>query len=194
MHPPELKVAPSSPRPRRSRRFFVVVALGLGALLGLLSAACSRGSYPLDYFPEMHYSQSVRSQESPVRSAPSDAVPITGAEAPLSELIAISNPVPLTSAVLQHGAQLFQVNCSMCHGQQGEGGIAGNRFVAQRLRDFNANPPPSLKDSALVRTGTDGIVFSVLTTGIVVMPSFKDLLTEEERWVLVRYLKDLAKS
>jgi mono/diheme cytochrome c family protein len=155
-----------------------LVAIGIG---------CSRGSYPLDPFQEMHYSQSYRLQEPPFLDPPADAIPITGEEAPLSELMLKENPIRSRIAVLEEGAKLYAVNCASCHGINAD----GQSFVADKFSEVY-NRPPSLRDSALVKLGTDGTVFSILTNGVVVMPSFKKLLTERERWILVHHLKSIA--
>ena len=152
-----------------------------------VSIGCSRGSYPLDPFQEMHYSQAYRLQEPPFLNPPADAVPITGEEAPLSELMLKDNPIQSRVAVLEEGAKLYAVNCASCHGINAD----SQGFVADKLSDVYMRPP-SLRDSALVKLGTDGTVFSILTNGVVVMPSFKELLTERERWILVHYLKSIA--
>ena len=192
------------------------VLLGLAVLLGLLATACSQGSYPLDIFQEMHYSQAVRIQEPPSLSPPEGAVPITGVEAPLIELIVMENPVPpvttngddVNDVVLERGAHLFAVNCSMCHGLEGD----GDSFIARRIKIINeqsettvippasfVDPPafesnPDLPDtyvSSFVLPGNDGAAFFLLATGRDVMPSFKKLLTEEDRWTLIRYIQFL---
>ena len=107
------------------RKFRVAVAAGLSrrprplllavlALLAFSSAACANGSYPLDFFYEMHYHQSFGSSEPPRLSPPAGAIPITGLEAPGSE-----NPIAGES--IQEGAALYAVNCLMCHVPLGKG-------------------------------------------------------------------------
>ena len=66
---------------RRSR----LALLALMAGYALLLIGCSRilpssGTYPVDFFPEMHYQQSFKIQEPPSLSAPTGSVPITGRE------------------------------------------------------------------------------------------------------------------
>ena len=87
----------------------------------------------------------------------------------------------------EQGTKLYAVNCASCHGINAD----GQSFVADKFSEVY-NRPPSLRDSVLVKLGTDGTVFSILTNGVVVMPSFKELLTERERWILVHYLKSIA--
>ena len=155
----------------------------------MLAGACSGGTYPADIFPEQHYQQSYKAQEPPRLSPPDGAVPITGREVVLdfAQADKTSNPLPRTKEVLTVGAERFRVNCSMCHGSQGLGdGPVGDRLV----RDGYAMPPNLLADATQGRS--DGGIFWVLSNGVVVMPDFSRMLSEQDRWAVVHYLRFLA--
>lgn len=95
------------------------------------------------------------------------------------------SPFPSTTDPILMGQAIFERNCEPCHGQTGEGdgpGAAGLEF-----------PPPRLGDH--VPFHNDGTLFLWISEGIPVdqaqkyMPSFKDRLSEEERWHLVNFLR-----
>lgn len=93
------------------------------------------------------------------------------------------NPVPATVAVVDQGKELFAAHCVVCHGPQarGDGPLAGEMW-----------PPPS--DLTLhTAWHTDGELFWFISKGVAgtEMPAFEHLLTEEERWTVVRYLRSL---
>ena len=84
----------------------LLLALSVMALTG-----CSRGSYPLDFFPEMHYNQSYKIQEPPSLSAPTGSVPVTGAEVDytMAQARLLQNTVSKDQGVTL-GAKLFKVH------------------------------------------------------------------------------------
>ncbi|MBI4233791.1 MAG: cytochrome c [Chloroflexi bacterium] len=189
--------APTRQRRPRSALTRLVPCLLLMALLGLAAAGCtagrSQGSYPIDIFTEMHYSQSVRAQEPPRLAPPEGAVPVTGRELAYEpdQYKALANPVPRDAKVLQQANRLFQVNCAPCHGAQGKGdGPTTTQFLIEK---YKYTPIVTLDlTSAQVQNLTDGEIFSFITNGLVVMPAWKKLLTEQERWMLVHAIRSLA--
>ncbi len=177
----------------------------LGALFSLAAAACAQGSYPVDIFYEMHYQPSHHSQEPPRLLPPEGSVPITGKEPTLrvasSDLDSITNPIP--GEGVAQGAALFDVNCAMCHGASG----IGDGLVLATMIDKYGYTPKLNTNLTLVNVFgySDGQLFATITNrdlrteieslspdAAVVMPQFQDLLTAEERWMLVNYLKTLG--
>ena len=136
-----------------------------------LSVACSRGSYPLDIFQEMHYHQSYKAQEPPRLDVPSEAVPMS---------------TPKTMAT---GEGLFSVNCTMCHGVGGRGDGA----VLVTLIDKYGYEPKVDADLAgdAVQNLPDIAIFTFISKGITVMPAFEKLLTETERQLIVEHIRTL---
>ena len=172
-----------------------VLLMGLG-LLALAVGACSRasypqrvGAYPFDIFYEMHYSPSWRAQQPDRLAPPLGAVPVQGSEVRYS--IEQSKPLAMPEAVrqdpkaLQRGQALFQINCSQCHGPKGK----GDGPVQPFLKAVYGSPPNLTALTTVQRT--DGEIFGIVTNGIYVMPTFRNLLTEEQRWQVVRYLRTL---
>ena len=82
--------------------------------------------------------------------------------------------------------ELFRWNCSHCHGMEGAGDGRVNAF----LTAYNYVPVPDLSDDATVEK-TDGDIYGIVTDGVLVMPAFKNLLSVEDRWLLVDYVREL---
>ena len=162
-------------------------------LLSGLAASCANGTYPLDIFYEMHYQQSFASHEPPRLSPPAGAVPTSGR--PVFET---ENPIP--GQRVEEGARLYEANCVFCHGSTGNGehpDLQGP--VLRSMREKYDYPPegtlyaitPDLT-SDFVQNQNDLAIFGWITNGVVVMPSFNKLLTVEERWLLVNYIRTLS--
>lgn len=156
--------------------------------LVLLALACSRGAYPLDPFPEMHYQSSIRAQEPPRKAPPLDSVPRTGKEVAYDFGAAanLTNPVPRTQGNMDRANKLYQVNCSMCHGSQGR----GDGPLAPRFQAANA-PVPVDFSQARTKGRSAGQLWWIITNGLGNMPPWKALLTEEERWLLVLFVQGI---
>lgn len=84
------------------------------------------------------------------------------------------------------GRALYVERCANCHGETGDGRGPLTLALGQPARDFAAggfafgNTP-----EAMFRTVTSGI------PGRSPMPGFRDVLTEEERWKVVEYVRTL---
>ncbi len=194
---------PPSPSHRhRGWRASTVPLLALVALLAV-AAGCANGTYPLDFFYEMHYQQSYQSHEPPRLSPPSAAVPVTGKDLSLltltrEELLALENPrvgPDGTRQGLETGKRLFQVNCAMCHGSLGE----GDGKVLEIMRQDYGYQVKLDPDLTTLGSTTDATLFGIISdrdlvfSGIEgwVMPQFRRLLTDDERWMLVNYIRAL---
>ena len=158
-------------------------------MAGLLGASCANGTYPLDFFYEMHYQQSYGSYEPPRLSPPQSAVPITG-----REVLPTENPIPGQRA--EEGGRLFAANCVFCHGAKGEGDGAVLRTMKRKYNYGTDERPytitPDFTDDFVVNQADIGL-FGWITNGVIVMPSFDKLLTVEERWLLVNYIRTLQR-
>lgn len=95
-----------------------------------------------------------------------------------------SNPVPDTVASIDAGRTVYQANCAICHGPRAKGdGPAA----------FTLNPRPFDLQVHVPRHAT-GEVYHWISEGVpgTGMPAWKDRLTAEERWQIIRYLDALA--
>jgi len=140
----------------------------------------------------MHYAQSNRMQEPPRLQPPAESV----AFAPLGDADS-SLDVPATQRRpydAQVAGELYRVNCSVCHGLTGEGNgpaaphlQASDSFYATK-NGTRYGAPANLLATRDQRT--EEIWFNTLNNGIVVMPAFQKLLSEEEIWDIVTFLFD----
>lgn len=202
MNAPERNLGQRSGRGVAGRRGrLALLALMVG--YALLLVGCSRifpssGAYPLDFFPEMHYQQSFKIQEPPSLSAPSDSVPITGREVIYTMAVAreLDSPFPVIDATLIKGSELYRVNCAVCHGTGGEGdGPMRQRMTESGYRGF----PADLTSTGPTAAKSDGEVFQIISQGFAgaydmppesfLMPPFRKLLTSDERWMIIQYIR-----
>lgn len=87
-------------------------------------------------------------------------------------------------ASINQGKSIYQTRCVVCHGDKGEGdGPAGKALT----------PPAANHTAAYVQNQTDGELFWKVSEGRGAMVGWKLILSEEERWALVNYLRTLAK-
>ena len=85
------------------------------------------------------------------------------------------------------GQHLFEVNCSMCHGNQGK----GDGPVLQKLMspDYEYTPllTPDLTSEQVIAMGCEGIE-GFMRSGVNVMPNFSKLLNGEEMAAICEYI------
>ncbi len=156
-------------------------------LAGLALAGCSTGAYPLDIFPEMHYQQSFRVQEPPRPPAAAGSVPVQGGEPRYTffEAQKLRNTLPATADNLARAKKLFQVNCQVCHGPQGR----GNGPMTQYFQNAGERTPADFT-SAAVKAKSDGELFWSISTGLGQMPPFQSLLSDQDRWILLLFVRN----
>lgn len=98
----------------------------------------------------------------------------------------------INAETMNRGEQRFNIHCAACHGLTG----AGDGLVTQRalgLQQGTWLQPTSLHAEA-VTTQPVGRIFNTITNGIRKMPGYKELITPEDRWAIVLYLKALQRS
>jgi mono/diheme cytochrome c family protein len=93
------------------------------------------------------------------------------------------NPVPANEKTIAAGKELYVKNCLACHGTEGKGD-------GPQAKDLEKKPG-NLSDPKLWEQ-TDGALFWKVTEGRKPMTSFEKLLTEEERWTTINYVRTLA--
>lgn len=88
------------------------------------------------------------------------------------------SPFKFSSETVKSGEAIFQKNCVSCHGEPGKA-------------NYNKEMQPSPGDPAGTKfqNETDGALFHKITTGRTPMPEFKNVLTDEERWQLIAYIR-----
>jgi mono/diheme cytochrome c family protein len=99
-----------------------------------------------------------------------------------------SSQAALVSSSARTGEELYRSGCVSCHGVDGTGGVSELMgFTSPNLPDFTAcsfsTPEPDSDWLAIIHEGGTARAFSRR------MPSFKDLLTDEEIEGIVTYLR-----
>lgn len=174
------------------------------------------GSHKVMVFSEMHYQRSHRPQDVPRIMPPEESVPhlaighsdeylepdMIGHELIYEDLDAyreleIPNRVSL-SYDPEKTAELYRVNCLSCHGSSME----GDGPIASVMKDRKIGPRPANLILPLTQDAKEGEIFGFITKGgrqglaavsrgretRSPMPPFQHLLTEDDRWALVKYV------
>lgn len=93
---------------------------------------------------------------------------------------AISNPLPMSDEQLEAGQDLFAKKCQSCHGEAGKG---KQLPLVPDMKDLG-NPD-------FLKSVTAGEMYTKLTKGKGAMPRFKSQLSDEKRWEIVGFLRNL---
>lgn len=91
-------------------------------------------------------------------------------------------PFQITEADLNRGQERFNIYCSPCHDQSGN----GRGMVVQR----GYRQPPSFHIERL-KTAAPGYIFDVITNGFGAMPDYRAQIDARDRWRIIAYLKAL---
>ena len=94
-------------------------------------------------------------------------------------------PFPVTAEVLARGQQRFNIYCSPCHSEIGD----GNGMIVQR----GYKRPPSYHIERL-RKAPIGYFFDVMTNGFGAMPDYSQQVQPADRWAIAAYIRALQLS
>ena len=136
----------------------------------------------IDWPSFMEIQPAYKPMENPL-PPPDLSVPVEGAIA-IPGMGAPQNPVTADEASLTRGAELYAINCKLCHGKdgQGDGTISG----------FLVNYKPANLTSPLIHAMSDGAVFLVISKGVPSrMPALNENLTVRERWDVINFIRTL---
>ncbi|HVB35821.1 MAG TPA: cytochrome c [Candidatus Acidoferrales bacterium] len=98
----------------------------------------------------------------------------------------LKNPIPANSATLAAARLLYRNNCAKCHGLDGDGKKPPDSMYSYSTK------PTNFTDAKLMDAMSDGEIFWKITNGRKPMPSFKNRLSDEQRWQLVNLLRTFA--
>jgi mono/diheme cytochrome c family protein len=161
------------------KRFaFLFVAAGV---LFAITMVFTYDIIKIDWPSFMEIQPSFRPMEAPL-PPPARSIPIDG-PAFIPNMGAPENPVSADATSVARGAELFMINCAMCHGETGE----GDGPIATQLQ----NKPANLT-SETVQSKSDGALFLTITNGVTGrMPALNENFTVRERWDIVNFLRTL---
>src|SRR5512133_1232537 len=89
---------------------------------------------------------------------------------------------PFSDETRKSGERLYTANCMSCHGTPGKGNY------------LKLVPEPGDPATEKIQRNSDGEIFYKVTTGKGQMPSFRNVLTGDEIWKLVSFLRSFNKA
>lgn len=160
--------------------FWVFLTLGI---LGGIMMLFTYDIIKIDWVSFMEIQPSYKQMDNPLPPPP-NSIPVEGAIA-IPGMGAPVNPTEADEASITRGAELYAINCQMCHGVTGQ----GNGSVAPFLINFK----PANLTSELVQSKSDGSIFLTISNGLEGrMPALNENLTVSERWDVVNFIRTLA--
>ncbi len=161
------------------------------ALMGLSLILANCGGY--EYMPDMNYSLAVDAQEvDKTTGKVGNLLPPEGSIAYQASVYpnilwglngleqAKDIPVPATINT-KAGKEQYRINCSHCHGAEGNGGgKVGIKFPGAAAITYTSKTLPE--------------VYHYVTTGGAIMPSHASQISEENRWAIAWYVKNVLQA
>jgi mono/diheme cytochrome c family protein len=89
---------------------------------------------------------------------------------------------PFDDVTRKAGEKLYSVNCMSCHGTPGKANY------------LNLVPPPGDPATEKIQRNKDGEIFYKLTMGRGQMPSFRSVLSSNEMWNIISFLRSFNKT
>ena len=195
---------------------FHILIVSLFAFI-LLAPTCQsgitqRGTYPIEIFSEMHYSQAYKNQEPPRLDSVETAQKFLTPEVRNNNSKSVLDMNPNFRYDPKYGSELYRINCSFCHGLQG----MGDGTVAPHISSedsFYATTPsdevpgsgmgaykavPQLHNLSERLQGKDKAMnrleymlkMEAGNVGLGPMPSFLWVFTDEQRNQVINYIVD----
>jgi glucose/arabinose dehydrogenase len=94
----------------------------------------------------------------------------------------LENPFPNDTFTVKKGKELYNLYCAHCHGEIGFGDGPARGPLGQRPASFHKEK---------FKKQSNGDIFWKINTGRKDMPSFEKVLSEEQRWQLVSYIRNI---
>lgn len=96
-------------------------------------------------------------------------------------------PVPVTMDLLERGRERYNIYCSVCHGDAGDG--LGIIMTGQ----YGYTPVPSFHDERLQQESV-GYFYDVIENGVRTMPPYGHQVAVADRWAIVAFLRALQRT
>jgi mono/diheme cytochrome c family protein len=90
------------------------------------------------------------------------------------------NPIPADAKSIAAGKDVYMHQCRSCHGDSGKGDGPAAK---------DTNPKPKDLGTQIVADQSDGALFWKITEGKKPMPSFEKLISEDERWEAINFVR-----
>lgn len=97
----------------------------------------------------------------------------------------LKNPFAGNQTATTEGKEIFSQMCVLCHGVKGQGNGEAGLTLERHPANFLA---------LNVSQQTDGAIFWKITNGKAPMATYFELLTDNQRWKLVNYIRELEKK
>lgn len=95
-----------------------------------------------------------------------------------------NSPIEATEGSVARGEKSYKTYCTVCHGEQGKG---DGPIVKEGLGFY----PVNLSAPGVVQR-TDGYIYAYIRYGgKVMMPSYRESISEEDAWHIVNYVRKL---
>lgn len=202
---------------KKTKQSILAAAVALVGAFGLTSCVKSDQSAGYEYMPDMyrtpaiiayvdngmdpfHFGDSLaiamRNTKSARRPVPGTIVfsedpekvkfqmpyHLTDTDSGYAQSAFLLSPLVVTEKIITEGQELYIINCLHCHGEKGAGD--------GKVITVGGHPPPGAYDGSL-KDLPEGKMFHSITYGKGVMGAHKSLLSKEERWKVVAYIKTL---
>lgn len=95
--------------------------------------------------------------------------------------------VTVDADLLKRGKEQFEIKCTMCHGLSGNGQGTVSKYGM-------GLPPTANLIDARVKELPDGQIYATIVNGKGLMGSYKGIVTVQDRWALVAYVRVLQFS
>ncbi|MEM6336101.1 MAG: cytochrome c [Bacteroidota bacterium] len=96
-------------------------------------------------------------------------------------------PVDVTRAFMERGQERYNIYCTPCHGEAGDG------LGVIMTGNYGYVPAPTYH-SEYLRGVEDGYLYEVIANGVRSMPAYGFHIPVEDRWAIVAYVRALQRS
>jgi len=187
---------------------YVLLFMALsGALIVLVAGKRGDTSRrpPIEVFPDMDRQPKLRPQtgneffkdgfssQLPVagtiaRGAPYQDTPENTGKIPGTTNLVETIPLPVTAQFMARGRERYNINCSPCHGEAGDGKGVTSKLgmgIIGDLHDVAARKVPQQ---------SDGELFNTISYGKGLMQGYAANISIQDRWAIVAYVRALQRS
>lgn len=187
---------------------YVLLIFGLTVVL-VMAVAGKRGDMsrrrPIEIFPDMDRQPKLRPQTTdgffkdglssqPLvpgtisRNMPYEDTPVnTGKISGTTNWVA-TIPVPVTMELMKRGRERYNINCSPCHGEQGDGKGITTKFGMTVIADLHDGATRKVVQQA------DGELFNTVSYSKGLMSGYAANISIQDRWAIIAYVRALQRS